>query len=264
MLPLAEKTVVITRPREQAAELKNELERLGARVLLFPTIEIAAPESYDELDKAIMNLSKYDWLIFTSANGAEYFLQRLDANNIEIAELDTLLVCAIGEATAERLRLGQVHIDVIPTNSRAEGVFAALSDYIGGEENFQNIRFLLPRSEIARDFLPLKLQEVGAEVDDVIAYRTILPRSPEIGKLKALLQGEAIDCITFTSSSTFKNLTQIFAGDDLPQLLENVAIACIGEVTAKTVYEHDLKVQIISPEASSHAFARSIANYFLS
>lgn len=261
-LPLAEKIVVVTRPKQQADELKLELERLGARVILFPTIEIAAPESYADLDAAIKNLSDYDWLVLTSANAAEHFLQRLAANNAETFELDFLRVCAIGEATAERLRLAQIHIDVLPADSHAEAVFAALSDYLGGIETFENLRFLLPRSNIGRDYLPLKLREAKAIVDAPIAYQTVLPRNAETGKLKALLQGGAIDCLTFTSPSTFKNFVKLLSDFDLTKMLKEIAIACLGKTTAQTVREHNFETNVIATDANAKAFAQSIAAYF--
>src|ERR671917_18476 len=101
--PLEGRTVVVTRARAQAAEFAAELERYGARVVACPTIEIVEPESYAPLDEALENLYGYDWLVFTSANGVEHFLRRLRAAGRDVSELDELRVCAIGEATAERL-----------------------------------------------------------------------------------------------------------------------------------------------------------------
>ena len=262
MFSLTDKTIIVTRPRQQAAELKNELEKLGAKVVLFPTIEIAAPESYAELDETVQNLSDYDWLIVTSANAAEHFLQRLEANELETAELDYLRVCAIGEATFERLRLGQVHVDVVPTESRAEAVFQAICEYLGGVHELENLRFLLPRSSIALNVLPEKLREAGASVKTVTAYQTILPEKPETGKIKALLEGGAIDCLTFTSPSTFKNFIKLIGNDDLQRLLRGVAIACLGQTTAQAVRESDFTVDIISVDANAASFAAAITKFY--
>src|ERR1051326_4167518 len=109
--PLDGRTIVITRARAQAAEFAYELERMGARVVSCPTIEIVDPESYALLDQAIENLYGYDWLIFTSVNGVDFFMRRLSALGRDVSELDELRVCAIGEATAVRLREAQVHVD---------------------------------------------------------------------------------------------------------------------------------------------------------
>ena len=112
---------------EQAAEFAAELEGYGARVVACPTIEIVPPESYAQLDEAIDNLFGYDWLILTSTNAVEHFLARLGASGKDVSELDPLRVCAIGEATAERLVAAHVHVDVVPEKSRAEGVFEAIA-----------------------------------------------------------------------------------------------------------------------------------------
>lgn len=259
MLPLENKTVVVTRPREQVAELRFELEKLGATVVLFPTIEIAAPDSYADLDCAVNNLSDYDWLIFTSANAVEHFLKRLAANGLETAELDYLRVCAVGDATFERLRVAQIHVDVLPNEQNAVGVFAALAEYLGGEIELRDLRFLFPRSAIARETLPAKLRESGAKVSDPIAYKTVLPAKPEIGKIKALLESGAVDCIAFSSPSAFKNFVQILANNNLNLLLESIALACIGETTAQTVREHGFAVAVVAPEPNAAAFAEAIA-----
>src|SRR5437660_7998429 len=129
---LAGLTIVITRAQTQAGEFVAELEKYGARVIVCPTIEIAEPESYEQLDEAIEHLFGYDWIVFTSVNGVDYFLRRLQTQGHQVSELDDLRVCAIGEATAERLHDGHVHVDVIPDEFKAEGVFAALEKFVGG------------------------------------------------------------------------------------------------------------------------------------
>lgn len=261
MLPLSEKTVVVTRPREQAAGIMAELQRLGAKVFLFPTIEIVPPESYAALDASIERLQEFDWLIFTSVNAFEHFLNRLAARNLETAELDFLRVAVVGEATAERVRLAQVHIDVLPTESTAEGLFAELQNYIGADY-LAGLKFLMPRSEIGREILPEKLREARAEIETPIAYKNILPPKPDAARLKALLAGEAIDCITFTSPSTFKNFVQIFSDVNLNQLLNGARLAAIGSVTAEAIRAQGFEPQIIAPESTNASLAQAIADYF--
>src|SRR5262245_45968393 len=132
--PLAGKTVVVTRASSQASDFVAALESRGARVIHCPTIQITDPDDYSRLDQAIEDLFGYDWLIFTSTNAVEYFLKRLIFLSKQVDELDALRICAIGEATAEVLIKQHVHVDVVPSESRAEGVFAALVDYVGGRE----------------------------------------------------------------------------------------------------------------------------------
>src|ERR1044072_319437 len=166
-LPLAGRTVMITRAREQAAEFASALEAYGARVVSCPTIEIAPPESYAALDDAIENLFGYDWLIFTSANAVEHFCRRLEASGKDASELDELRVCAVrdatggrlarerrvaavGDGTADRLADERVHVDLVPQKFQAEGVFEALENFLGGRERIAGLTFLLPRPAAPR------------------------------------------------------------------------------------------------------------------
>jgi uroporphyrinogen III methyltransferase/synthase len=259
--PLAGKTVVVTRAASQAGELVAELEHYGARVIICPTIEIAEPESYERLDEAIDHLYGYDWLIFTSANAIAFFLRRLTTRGIAIDQLDVIKVCAIGQASADKLRDAHVHVDVIPSEAKAEGVFAALTEYAGGVEQLRGLNILLPRAAVGRDYLPKALEDAGARVDVVTTYRTVVPENLDRGRLSAMLAGSA-DCIAFTSSSTVKNLALLFDTHDLSGVLSGVTIACIGDVTAATATEFGLNVQIQPAQFTVKALAKAIADYY--
>lgn len=260
--PLAGRTVMITRARLQAAEFAAELEEYGARVEVCPTIEIVEPESFAPLDEAIENIYGYDWLIFTSVNGVEFFLRRLAELGKDVGELDELRTCAIGDATAERLGEARVHVDVVPEKFQAEGVFAALENFVGGRENLRHLNFLIPRAAVARDYLPLALEETGARVDVVAAYRTVRPESTDRARVEALLVGGGIDCVTFTSSSTVRNFARLFDTNDLSRLLSGVAVACIGDVTSGTAAEYGLHTDVLPREFTTYALARAIAEHF--
>jgi uroporphyrinogen III methyltransferase/synthase len=260
--PLSGRTVMITRAREQAAEFAAALEAYGARVVVCPTIEIVAPESYALLDEAIENLFGYDWVVFTSVNGVEHFLRRLEAAGKDVGELDELRVCAIGDATAEKLADAHVHVDVVPQKFQAEGVFEALESYLGGREHFENLNVLLPRAAVARDFLPRALESAGARVDVVPAYRTVRPETTDRARVEALLLGGGVDCVTFTSSSTVHNFAQLFDTRDLSRLLAGVRVACIGGITAQTAAEYGLKADIQPSEFTTPALARAVAEFF--
>lgn len=262
--PLAGRTVMITRAPAQAAEFASALESYGARVVACPTIEIAPPESYAELDDAIENLFGYDWLVFTSANAAEHFMRRFAGSGRDEAELDDLRVCAVGEATAERLADARVHVDLVPQKFQAEGVFEALETYLGGRGRLAGLNFLLPRAAAARDFLPRALEAAGARADCVTAYRTVRPESTDRARAEALLVGGGVDCVTFTSSSTVRNFAALFDTRDLRALLSGVRVACIGEVTAGTAAEYGLRADILPPEATARALARAVADYYRS
>lgn len=259
--PLHGRTIVVTRALAQADEFVAALQQYGAHVIVCPTIEIRELENYDLLDDAIEHLYGYDWLIFTSVNGVDHFFKRLEATNHAAHELDALKVCAIGDATAEKLRELHVHVDLVPEVFKAEGVFAALERFVGGRASLQSLNILIPRASVARDYLPKALVEAGARVDVVPAYRTTLPADLDRGRLTAMLSGGA-DCIAFTSSSTVRNLAQLFDTDDLSEPLSGVVIACIGDVTSATAAEYGLPVAIQPEDFTIPALARAIAEYY--
>ncbi|HEX8853440.1 MAG TPA: uroporphyrinogen-III synthase [Pyrinomonadaceae bacterium] len=259
--PLEGRAVMITRARAQAAEFASALESYGARVVACPTIEIVPPESYARLDESIENLYGYDWIVFTSANGVEHFMRRLEAQGRAVEDLDELRVCAVGEATADRLRDANVHVDVVPEQFKAEGVFAALEAYLGGRAQLANLNFLLPRAAVARDFLPRALEEAGARVDVVTAYRTVPPASTDRARMEAMLLGGAVDCITFTSASTVSNFARLFDTNDLSGLLSGIAVACIGDVTARAANDYGLRVAVQPAESTVRSLARAVADH---
>lgn len=259
--PLRDRTVIVTRARAQAADFASALEEYGARVIPCPTIEILDPVSFAPLDEAIDHLYGYDWIIFTSVNGVNYFLRRLRQSS-KSADLDELRVCAIGEATAEALRAGNIHVDVVPPQFNAEGVFAAIESFVGGRETLKGLSFLIPRAAVARSYLPDALEAAGARADVVPAYRTVQPENSDLGKINALLQGGGIDCIAFTSSSTVVNFARLFDTSDLSQIMQGVAVACIGDITSRTAAEFGLKTEITPNEYTVPALARAIAAYF--
>lgn len=258
---LSGRTIVITRAKQQADSFGKELEALGARVIICPTIEIVEPQSYERLDEAIDHLYGYDWLIFTSVNGVAFFMSRFLERGHDVHKIDQLKVCAIGDATAESLREKQIHVDLVPGEFKAEGIFTALEDFIGSREAFSGLNFLVPRAAVARDYLPKALESAGARVDVVPAYQTVVPADTDRARLTAMLAGSA-DCIAFTSSSTVRNLAQLFDTQDLSATLSNVTIACIGDITSQTAGEFGLKTQIQPAQFTIPALVRAIADFF--
>ncbi|HEX7771830.1 MAG TPA: uroporphyrinogen-III synthase [Pyrinomonadaceae bacterium] len=260
--PLEGRTVVVTRAASQADELSTLLESYGAEVIVCPTIEIRELENYDRLDEALDHLYGYDWLILTSTNGVEFFIKRLLTRGLKIEDLDEIRVCAIGQRTADKLHDAHVHVDLIPSQSTAEGVFAALSEFAGGEEHLRGLNILLPRALVGREYLPKALEQAGARIDVVPAYQTVVPENFDRGRLSAMLAGSG-DCIAFTSPSTIKNLAKLFDTHDLGKVLPGVVIACIGTVTATTAAEYGLRVDIQPANFTTVDLAQAIADYYL-
>jgi uroporphyrinogen III methyltransferase / synthase len=259
--PLNGITVVVTRAASQAAELSDALETYGAKVFVCPTIEIREPDSYERLDEALDHLYGYDWLILTSTNGVEFFLQRLKNRGLKVEDLDEIRVCAIGQRTAGKLHEAHVHVDLVPSASTAEGVFAALAEFLGGVEHLRGLNILLPRAMTGRDYLPRELEQAGARVDVVPTYQTVLPGDFDRGRLSAMLAGSG-DCIAFTSPSTIKNLARLFDTHDLGKTLPGVVIACIGPVTAAAASEYGLRVDVEPAEQTVKNLARAIAEHY--
>ncbi len=224
--PLFGKRILVTRTREQASKLSERLEELGAEVLEIPTIKIVPPESFEELDQAIREIEGFDWLIFTSQNAVRYFGERLYAAGKDARALSKAKIAAIGTATAESLKEIGLSADLIPREFRAEGLIEA---FLG--EDLKGRRILLPRAAEAREILPEKLRERGAEVRVVTAYRTILPEESREALIAALEEG--VDVVTFTSSSTARNFFRLLDGRE--ELLRKVTLASIGPITSETL-----------------------------
>lgn len=254
--PLFGRRILVTRARQQASEFKTLLAASGAHCIEFPTIQIVPPASWEPLDRAIAQLSSYQWLVFTSVNGVRFFMERLWAAGSDVRQLQGIRLAAIGPKTAEALQQCGLRVDVVPGEYRAE----ALLEEIGAGD-LAGQRFLIPRALAARDILPVTLREQGAQVDLVAAYETVLPAAPSAEILDLLEQGK-IDCLTFTSSSTVENFFSLFDKGCLPSSLRSVAVACIGPITAQTAEKHGLKVAIMPADYTIAGLARAVCSYF--
>jgi uroporphyrinogen III methyltransferase/synthase len=253
--PLSGKTILVTRAREQASALTNALEELGAECIEAPAIKIMPPESYDAMDAAIASLKDYDWLIFTSVNGVEFFFARLHQAGLDARALGRSKVAAVGSATAERLWQKGILADLMPTEFQAEGILADLSGRIA-----TGMRVLMPRAAVARDLLPQKLREMGVSVDTPTAYRTVTGDSDGL-ELAAMLAAGEIDLITFTSSSTVTNLLNLL-GKEGQALIGRVNVACIGPVTAGTCLEKGIRPDVIAEKSTIAGLVDAIENFY--
>lgn len=237
-LPLFGRTIVCTRAAGQANQLGALLGELGARVLSVPTIAFAPPEDYGPLDAAIGQLARYDWVVFTSANGVARFFERLRGRHGgDDRALGHARVAAIGPSTAARLGEEGISPDVVPGSYRAEAVYEAMRAFEarcgdGTEGGLRGRRVLIPRARVAREALPELLRSAGAEVDVAPAYRTVVPEGDTAGRLREAL-GRA-DGVTFTSSSTVRNLVALLGGE-APVLLGSLDVFSIGPVTSETL-----------------------------
>jgi uroporphyrinogen III methyltransferase / synthase len=231
-LPLFGKRIVVTRAKGQAEALTGRLRALGADVVELPTIEIRPALDYAPLDRAIVSLACYDWLIFTSANGVRFFVERLDRSAADLRSLRAR-VCAIGPATRAAVEALHLKVDLMGTEYVAEGLIDAFEAH-----DLAGKRMLLPRAAVARDLVPVELGRRGALLDVVEAYRTVIPEEAA-AQARELFDGDRKpDCISFTSSSTVQNFATVAGA----AALEGVKVASIGPVTSETARRLGIEV----------------------
>lgn len=256
--PLFGKRILVTRAREQASTFLEQLEILGAQCIQFPTIQVVPPETWAPLDKAIEELETFDWVIFTSANGVKFFLERLAFLEKDVRLLKGIRIGAIGPKTARAWQDLGIRVDLIPDEYRAEAVVEAMK-----RAGAARARVLIPRAAEAREVLPEELLRMGADVCVAPAYRTIRPYH-DTEHVRRLLKEGMVDMVTFTSSSTVTNFVGMFEGD-VPALQEWMAkttVACIGPVTADTARSMGFAVQVLAEEYTIESLTRSILAWF--
>ncbi|WP_297260376.1 uroporphyrinogen-III C-methyltransferase [uncultured Desulfovibrio sp.] len=254
--PLFGRSVVVTRAREQASGLAQELVQLGADVIQCPTIEISPLPDYAELDAAIDRLSEYAWLIFTSVNGVRWFWKRLEAAGKDSRALGLCRVAAIGPATAEALEARGIRPDFIPERYVAEGVVEGLL----ARGKVDGVRMLLPRAAKAREVLPDELRKAGARVDVISAYETI-PAAARKDEVLERMRAGTLDCVTFGSSSTVENFLSLIPAETL-RAHPDVRLAAIGPVTAKTLEAHGLPCHIMPEEYTIPALVQALVSHY--
>jgi uroporphyrinogen III methyltransferase/synthase len=252
--PLFGKRILITRARHQAGALSRLLAELGAKPIELPVIDIMDLTDNTELDSAVSDLNKYNWIIFTSANGVEAFFKRLHSHKLDARELKGLKIGVIGQATSQVLEQQGIIPDFLPGVFTTQGLLTGLKNIqISGQ------RFLLPRADIADKELSAGLIEMGAQVQDIAVYKT----GPELGTaaqiIKLFRSGE-IDIVTFTSSSTVSNLMTALENSNVS--LNGMKVACIGPKTAETAVKAGLKVDILAEQQTVQGLVEAIEKYF--
>lgn len=252
--PLFGKRILVTRARHQASALSQLLAERGAQAIELPAIDIRPLPDTKELDRAILNLGNYHWLLFTSANGVDAFFQRLRSLKLDSRALHSLKVGAIGPATAAALKEMGIFADYLPQVYTGQGIVDGFSDY-----NIKGKRFLLPRADIADKELVEGLCRLGADVHEIAAYQTV-PAKETVSQARQMLEAGEIDVITFTSSSTVSRLVEAF--NNSRPALNGAITACIGPKTAETAEKAGLKVDILAGEQTIPGLVAAIEKYF--
>ncbi|HLW76353.1 MAG TPA: uroporphyrinogen-III synthase, partial [Bryobacteraceae bacterium] len=236
-LPLFGQKIVVTRDYRQAVDLTEPLEALGAETILAPMIQIAPAADPLALEKAILRLETYDWVIFTSVNGVDAFVQALDRSDVDLRALRAK-ICVIGPGTRSAVCELRLKVDKMGREYVAESLLESLKD-----EKLKGAKILLPRAAVARDVIPVELEKRGAKVDVVEAYRTIPPKDAS-ERAREAMEAKP-DWITFTSSSTVTNFVEV-AGR---KALGRAKVASIGPITSATLREFGVEPQV---EADPH------------
>ena len=250
---LNQKKIVVTRAAAQADGLSEQLRRLGADVIEFPTIEIIPPEAKLPCDA----YDTFDWIVFTSVNGVEMLLARLREEGFDIARLERAKIAAVGSATEAAVMAAGLRIDLVPPEYVAESMLGALHAV---EPSLDGTRFLLPRADIARSFLPRALRDAGAIVTDLVVYRTALPRV-EASAIDDLV-ASAPSLVVFTSSSTAKNFSTILGADEVQMLNATTKFASIGPITTRTAEELGMPITIEPEQHDIPGLVAAIDRYF--
>jgi len=255
--PLFGKRVLVTRPRDQAAEMVDRLTVMGAEAIEAPMIRIMPPHDPDPLLRAAANASAFDWIVFTSANAVESFMTAFLDGTRDIRALNGPRLCTVGSGTAERLARYGIKVDLIPDEFRAEAVVEAMTR----DGSIVGTSVLVPRADIGRDVIAEGLRVAGAMITDVVAYRTVLEEAQQDGGpdiYRMLLDGR-IDVVTFTSPSAVRNFSAIYGAEQTIDLLKNTVVAAIGPVTADAATQVGLSVTVIPAVSTIPALVDAIA-----
>ncbi len=257
LAPLAGMRVLVTRTRQQASTLVEALQLEGAHPIELPAIEIQRRVDQARLNVTIeaLRMGWTQWTVFTSSNAVEVFLDALIEAGSDSRILATTRIAAIGPATQAALAARSLRADLVANDATGEGMLAALLESVGHGE-----RVLLPRAEGARDVLPEGLRAQRIEVDELTLYLAAPPADPPAEVLDAVRNGQ-IDIVTFTSSSTVKNLARLLDGDLSP--LRDTLVACIGPATADASREAGLEPTVVAEEHTIEGLMAALRTHLL-
>lgn len=251
--------VLVTRPRAQSAVFGEALQQAGFEPVYFPVIEICPVDDFSELDKALAEIERYAWLVFTSVNAVEVVLDRIAVGAkhasplLQLQQLDHVKIAAIGPKTAAALRLRGIEPFFMPDEFVGEAILPGLGDLRGKW-------VLLPRAEIARQALPEAIVLAGGLAHEIVVYHT-LPAEVNAEGLAALKAG--VDWITFTSPSTVQNFSEICRQNGLNplDLPGQPKIACIGPITEKAAWKEGFTVDITAAEYTTDGLIEVIRKW---
>ena len=239
-----------------ALKLTPQLESAGFQTIAWPRLQLTRPDSFAALDEALANLYGYDWIIFIDSDAVRFFVQRVQQQSREVSDLDTLCVCAIGEATAATLEHGQVHVDVVATQTNPSAIVEQLATYAGGTEHLNRLNFLLPQAAIGRDYLKEDIENIGARADVVVSYQTVANDDlTRLAGLHGMLLTGSVDAVVFNTPDEVFHLARVFDTNNLSPLLRNTLVLAIGDATANAADAAGISQPLQPKAAAPHAIA---------
>jgi uroporphyrinogen III methyltransferase/synthase len=258
--PLFGRRILVTRPRDQAAEMVELIESLGADAVEAPMIRVTPPDDYGPLDAACAEAARFDWIVFSSANAVDAFMQRLLASPLDLRALGRAKLCAVGPATAERLATYGLKVDLVPSEYAADAIAHEFSAFGA----LDGLEVLIPRADIGREVVGEELRRQGVNVTEVTAYRTTVVDAEREGEpdVYRMLLDRQLDVVTFTSASAVRSFVRAFGAEQVADLLSPVAVASIGPVTAEAASQYGIRTTIMPAQYTVPALVDAIVTHF--
>ena len=250
------KRVVITRAARQSVELVENLAKLGAMPILLPLVAFSAPEDYAPLDAALDRLEQFDWIIFTSENAVRAVVKRAGVRgNLRNVAGRRSRAAAVGPTTANAAERAGFFVDYqAQTHSGA-----ALANELGEKLRGQSV--FLPRSDRANPDLPQLLRNYGAEVIEVVAYRTVTPVNLDEVKIAAIVNGE-VEAILFFSPTAVEHFVGILGNEKLRELQKRLAITAVGPITANALHQSGVDSLLVAEDTTAGAVIAVLEKHF--
>ena len=256
--PLAGKRIVITRAALQSEALAKVLAELGAIPLVLPLVEFGEPEDLGPLDAAIAKLERYDWIIFTSGQAVRAFAARSkDLGASRNAAGSKSQIAAVGPVSAEAVRQTGLPVEYVARTHSGVGLANELGERLRGRS------VLLPRSDRANPDLPAALKTHGAQVTEVVAYRTLQPGEVDRQKLSSISAGET-DAVLFFSPSAVQNFAELVGAGHFLGLQNALAITAVGPITAEALRHLKMERIVVAADTTSTAVVQALENHFAS
>jgi uroporphyrinogen III methyltransferase/synthase len=254
--PLKGKRIVITRAAAQSEALSKQLSALGAIPLILPLVAFSEPDDFTALDTAIAEAERFDWVIFTSGQAVRAVAARSASLKIPLSRAGNKpAFAAVGPASAEAVRHAGLPIEYVAKVHNG----VALADELG--EHLRGRKVLLPRSDRANPDLPGALKKQGAQVTEVVAYRTLQPTDVDKHNLGRILAGEA-DAILFFSPSAVQHFAEIAGAEQLQGLQGRMAITAVGPVTAGALQDAGAEQLVVAADTTAAAVVQALEQYF--